>query len=476
MLNSLRSRLWLTYALAIGVALSIVGFVLIVYFARNPVQLLQAKVRLQVAADTFVHRAPTAKQLSLEKIKEATKRIDTSFDVRVLVYSNDGELLADSRGGKFPSLNVPIGNNLPKYRQRPTILVAKDESGKDWVYITRLFQEEYILVFATPRPVIGFWVALRSRGNDLLPTFRFAGVIALALGLIFAFWIAHWVLSPIRKMIDATQKVSAGEYSAIPLEGPKEVRSLAEAFNQMSEKVMNSQQSMKDFIANVSHELKTPLTSIKGFAQAILDGTADTPEARKQAASIIFDEANQMHQIVLELLDLARFDAGSVEMEMDDVDCNALLEKTVEKFLPLAREKNIEIETLLSEIPLVRGDDIRLMQAFSNLLDNAIKYSPPGKKIVVSSAQNGSNIEIEFRDWGRGIDADEISRIFERFYQTDKSRTAGTSKGYGLGLAITKEIITSHGGWITAHSQKGKGSTFKVVLPQANATEETKKH
>ncbi|HEY62436.1 MAG TPA: HAMP domain-containing histidine kinase, partial [Anaerolineae bacterium] len=310
MFNSLRSRLWFTYALVIGVALGIVGIVFVLYFAKNPVQSLQARIRLQTAAETIFKRVSNIESIPLEQLQESIARADQAFDVRVLIYNQKTQLIIDSRQGEVPPLNLHIPLLRLKEGQQVSVLSKKDESGNGWLYLPKLIPNSMILVVATPQPAIGFWAALRSRGNDIFPTLRRAGLIALFFGLILAFWIAHWVSSPLQKMIQATKKISIGEYTDIPIEGPREVRSLANSFNEMAKKVRDSQQATRDFVANVSHDLKTPLTSIQGFAQALLDGTAGTPQAQKQAASVIFDEANHMHNMVLNLLDLARFDSG----------------------------------------------------------------------------------------------------------------------------------------------------------------------
>jgi len=467
MFNSLRSRLWFTYALVIGVALGIVGIVFVLYFAKNPVQSLQARIRLQTAAETIFKRVSNIESIPLEQLQESIARADQAFDVRVLIYNQKTQLIIDSRQGEVPPLNLHIPLLRLKEGQQVSVLSKKDESGNGWLYLPKLIPNSMILVVATPQPAIGFWAALRSRGNDIFPTLRRAGLIALFFGLILAFWIAHWVSSPLQKMIQATKKISIGEYTDIPIEGPREVRSLANSFNEMAKKVRDSQQATRDFVANVSHDLKTPLTSIQGFAQALLDGTAGTPQAQKQAASVIFDEANHMHNMVLNLLDLARFDSGVITFRQDPIDCNALLNRVVKKFTPIADRASVSLKMNLAYIPTILGDDDRLAQAFGNLVDNAIKYSPSGSEVLITLKEVGDYIEISFQDSGIGIPPKDIPRVFERFYQADRSRQGGSQKGAGLGLAIAKEIISKHHGEIQVYSEPGQGSIFVVKLPIA---------
>jgi signal transduction histidine kinase len=234
----------------------------------------------------------------------------------------------------------------------------------------------------------------------------------------------------------------------------------------MSERVKQGQQSQRDFVANVSHELKTPITSIQGFAQAMLDGTVDTLEQRRQAAQVIFDESTRMHRLVLELLDLARLESGIAEMARLPVEMVSLLEGVVEKFAPQAHLSQISIALTAEEPLVVSGDTDRLAQLFANLLDNALKFSPPGDSIELRLSRDREFAEIAVADSGPGIPPQDLGRVFERFYQTDKSRRGGASRGIGLGLAIAREIALAHGGSITAFNRGDPGGTAVMAGSQ----------
>jgi two-component system sensor histidine kinase ResE len=251
------------------------------------------------------------------------------------------------------------------------------------------------------------------------------------------------------------------------------VRELVQAYNDMNARVLQSQMSQREFVANVSHELKTPITSVQGFSQAILDGTAGTPEAQKQAAQVIYDEAGRMHRMVLDLLDLARLDAGTLDLKCASVDLPALLREVAGKFAPQAHEAGVTIHVESQPaLPQVWGDGDRLAQVFTNLVDNALKHTPAGGSLTLraglsdstSDPRNGQ-VDVEVIDTGEGISADALPHIFERFYQSDPSRPGGEKHGAGLGLAIVKEIVGAHGGKIGVRSRPGAGSTFTVSLP-----------
>jgi two-component system sensor histidine kinase ResE len=227
-----------------------------------------------------------------------------------------------------------------------------------------------------------------------------------------------------------------------------------------------SQRSQRDFVANVSHELKTPLTSIQGFAQAILDGTADSDEARQKAAQVIYDESGRMHRMVLDLLDLARLDSGTADITMSPVKMIALLNAVAEKFSPQSQRAGVQIKVeSVENLPAVTADGDRLAQVFTNLVDNALKFTPQGGSILLHVSVVNGEMRVAVSDTGMGISAEVQKHIFERFYQADPARKGGEKHGAGLGLAIASEIVQAHGGRISVRSRQGEGATFEVFLP-----------
>ncbi len=347
----------------------------------------------------------------------------------------------------------------------------RDTSGSQWLYAARDFSGRAKLVVLTPRPRLR---ALSLLGADLLRPLVQAGLVALFFSLILAWLISRWVAAPLQKMSRAAREVAQGRYESQPEpDGPEEVKSLAVAFSNMVRQVQSSQKSQRDFVANVSHELKTPLTSIQGFAQAILDGTAEAPAEREHAAQVIYDESNRLRRLVEDLLDLARLDAGQIDFAREPVDLEALLGSVADRQRLLAEEKGVQLQNEVEGLPHIVGDGDRLAQVFTNLLDNAIKHTPRGGGVTLSSHVAGGRVEIHVDDMGPGIPEKERSRIFERFYQLDKARAAGQSRGVGLGLTISHEIIQAHGGSMGVESGAGGGSRFSVRLPVALAEDVT---
>ena len=494
MFSSLRFRLWLTYLLIVGIVIGIVGVALVIYLLRNPYAARLEVQRLRVISALLIQRtdagslgaAPTPDQL-----QAFVEQADKTLGVRVAVYDSKGSLIADSRASHaspLPDITVlrnRQANVLPQYR---------DGQLKAWLYHLQPFEGGYSLLVSSNRPRPPVQAILRDEFNG--PLVR-AGLLATLVALLLAIGVARWVSAPLQRMAETTRNVSdsgsLAEFRPLPLEGPSEVRTLAQSFNEMADRVQANQRAQRDFVANVSHELKTPLTSIQGFAQAILDGTANTPEALQQSAQVIYSDAGRMHRMVLELLDLARLESGIVDFERLPVDLHGLLQGILEKYSSIAQQAQVSLQlkssTSLAPIPTINGDADRLAQVFTNLVDNALKFTPAGGHVEIgmwteagtAGAKPGDWILISVSDSGPGIPEADLDRIFERFYQLDKSRSGGASRGVGLGLAIAREIVQAHDGTLSAYNirssatatataepdQHVQGSTFVVKLPVA---------
>jgi two-component system sensor histidine kinase ResE len=213
--------------------------------------------------------------------------------------------------------------------------------------------------------------------------------------------------------------------------------------------------------------LKTPLTAIQGFSQALLDGTAVSADSRRQAAETIHREATRMFRLATDLLDLARLDAGAAELHMAPVDVEALLAGLKERFAAIAASAGVILEMQVAErLSPVTGDADRLMQALGNLIENAIKFAPAGSRVIARAEVWPGEVCVTINDSGPGIAKADQERIFDRFYQVDSSRRGGENHGSGLGLAIAREVVEGHGGKIHVRSALGQGAEFSVHLPR----------
>jgi signal transduction histidine kinase len=440
------------------VALGVVSFVLLIYIARNPLIYRQDAARLLVVQSVLLKSQEKWIDLPPEVQQSFMDQLGSTYDTRILIYDNQQQVLTDSGRSTFTALGMP---RFPRLRNSA---VMRDGQGTAWLYLLRQLGNSHWLMVSVPRPSVPFRSILR---DDLFIPVVGAGIIALFFSLILAFILSRWVGDPLQRMVTASKEMPDKRTDPLKAEGPREVQELIHVFNDMTGRVQDSQRSQQQFVANVSHELKTPITVIQGFAQAIIDGTADSPLSKKQAAQVIFDESGRMHRLVLDLLELARLDAGTLVLKNELVDMQQLLGYIVGRFQPRAQQAKVVLNISVTNIPSIFGDSDRLAQVFTNLVDNALKYTPEGGKVEVLASSGEDHLSVDVKDTGVGIPNGSLPHVFDRFYQADPSRMGGEKHGSGLGLAIVWEIVQAHHGTITVHSIEGQGSIFTVILPLA---------
>jgi signal transduction histidine kinase len=308
-----------------------------------------------------------------------------------------------------------------------------------------------------------------------------------------ALFLSRSITRPIRALTAAADEIAQGRYEKrVPVNGEDELGQLARRFNVMAGEVQRARQTERDLLSNVTHDLRTPLTSIQGFAQALLDGTVEDPASFRRAAGIIYDEAGQMRRLIDDLLDLARFEAGAAPLCLEPLETGPWLQAIAGRLAPRVEAADLTWQTELAEpLPAIRADARRLEQAISNLVDNACKYTAAAGsaggpirlearavqarqrqcehalsgEVVVGKLpwREGLYLAIRIADSGRGIAPEDRRRIFERFYRADRARTE--TPGSGLGLAIVREIVLAHGGLLALQSEPGKGAAFTLLLP-----------
>jgi signal transduction histidine kinase len=383
-------------------------------------------------------------------------------EIRFIAVRND-QILSDSLNEFAPGESLPA------------LEIIEESALRDWLFVgfyrlaepndpnDRIPPQNLMLAFAKPRPEVSLLETLGELGNTLVIVVTQAILAGALIATLLAWLIARNIANPLQKLATAAQAVSEGDFTQrVPPVGLQEIRHVAKSFNSMSERVEDTQQAQRDLLANVSHDLKTPLTSIQGFSQAILDGTATDVH---KAATIIYDEAGRLARMVNQLTELARLRAGRLDMQRVPLDISAMVDAMVQGIEVVAQKKQIQLHTEYQTRHKIMGDGDRLAQVINNLLSNAVKYTPSGGQVWVSLENvNAQNISLTVRDNGIGIPQEDLMRVFDRFYQVDKSR--GPKRGTGLGLAIAQEIVLAHGGEIQAHSEgRGKGTVFRVVLP-----------
>ena len=224
----------------------------------------------------------------------------------------------------------------------------------------------------------------------------------------------------------------------------------------------------RDFVANVSHELKTPATSLKLLAESLEEAIDEDPLQARLFAAQLKNETERLAQLITDLLDLARLESEERVEYPDLVDVRGVLMSVLARMRRVAREKNITLQWKRfgrAAEYTVRGDETQLISMFTNLVENAVKYTPPGGKVEVTGGSEGNEIVVSVSDTGIGIPEGNLARIFERFYRVDKARSKATG-GTGLGLSIVKHVAENHGGRVTVESVLGEGTTFTVYLPR----------
>lgn len=466
MFSSIRSRLWLSYSLVIlAVLIGMIG-AMISTLNRSPLFYRQSVLELRLGQSNLAYKIRMNSSMTNAELKALIAQQARMDNIRYAIIDNLGRIVLDSGLGKYPPIpdfDVPLketGNDPIAFS------TFRDFDHHAWLYVLRPVNAEYSVLAASRQPVIELRAMLRD--EIIRPMFQgilIAVFMAFALGLFMSAWIG----SPLKRLADGTRQIEGGSYPVLEKEGPREIQELAESFNQMSKRVQQTEESQRDFLANVSHELKTPLTSIQGFAQSIQDGAASTPQELMQAANVIFDEASRMHRLVIDLLTLSRLEEGTANMHYAPVNLSLVLDQLDEKMLPQIQAAYLTIRKQIKSGMMVMGDGDRLAQVFSNLVDNAIKFTPRGGQITLRLDADQTSVLASVSDTGSGIPLQEETRIFERFYQVDKSRRGGSSRGIGLGLAIARQIVISHNGEIWVSSNPGKGSTFYVRLPAFDA-------
>ena len=291
-------------------------------------------------------------------------------------------------------------------------------------------------------------------------------IVAAAVLVINAL-VLRTITRPIGELNEGIARMSKGELSArVRVRGNNEFAGLARAFNSMSERLEQLDNSRSQFVSNASHELKTPLSTMKILIETLMYQDPLDPAMTKEFLTDVNKEIDRLNRIVSDLLTLVNIDNG-MKLNLAELDIGALLQEQARRLLPPARENGIELECAAVKEPLeVSGDALKLQQVVYNIIDNAIKYTPRGGEVHCALTRSGKKAVIRVTDTGVGIPQEDLPHIFDRFYRVDKARSRETG-GTGLGLSIVKQFVLLHGGTIDAKSAPGKGSTFIIELPLA---------
>lgn len=293
-------------------------------------------------------------------------------------------------------------------------------------------------------------------------------VVGLLVAIIAVYYTTTAFTKPFMEVNEIVQQYSKGDYNArIPISDTEEATQLALSFNAMADQLKDLEATRRSFVANVSHELRSPLTSMRGFLEAMQDGTIGPDEYEKNI-DIVLSETRRMTSMVNDLLDLARIESGKTAIKLEIFDINELIRRTLITFEARISERRMDVDIKFAqEQCYVEADPAQISQVLRNLIDNAIKYSPEDRKLRIATYALKREVYVSIQDFGQGIPTEDIPHVFDRFYKVEKAHTPSKQSGTGLGLSIVKRIIDQHGQRITLKSTKGKGSTFTFTLKRA---------
>jgi len=358
---------------------------------------------------------------------------------------------------------LPTAKDLPYFPSTVPAHLFEDAYWQDGKVMRVLFYRSHLLQITIAYAID----EVRSTLNELFSLMLYLLPLIFFVSLAGGWWLASYSLQPIEKITQTAREITARrlDQRIPPPPADDEIARLVATLNDMIARLEASFQQIRQFTSDVSHELRTPLSILMGELELALRSRR-SPEEYEQILSTALEEVIRLSKLVQNLLELSRAETGQINLTMEQLDLSLLLHDIVEDAEILAEAKNIQVHSSI-ETPLwIRGDKHRLYQAFLNLVDNAVKYTPENQTIAIRGARQGQNVVVEIEDTGIGIPAKDIPFIFRRFYRVDKARSRKI-QGQGLGLAIVQWIIHSHGGEIQVESTPGKGSCFRIILPVA---------
>jgi signal transduction histidine kinase len=387
---------------------------------------------------------------------------------RLLLLDAQHRVIFDSAGTET------VGNIIPITQSRHIANVGDGRTtlGRDDYFVAAvkippardpLFASYVVL--AQPQAL-----ATSAAAGDLATRLLLAGGAALIAAMLLILLVTRSMTRPLTQLASAAEDITAGNYARrVSIKGQDELGMLGSAFNRMAEAVERARKVQRDFLANVSHELKTPLTSLIGFSQALVDGSLLSDTERTRAALIVHEESERVLRMAQELLDLARVEAGSISMHITAVDLGGQLEQELEIVRPRGGTRGLTLElNVPDDIPPVAADPERLHQVIDNLLDNAVKYSAEGTTVSAVVRMSGGSVETVMSN-PVGAHRPDPDRMFDRFYRADPSRSAAAG-GVGLGLAISRELVAAMKGRLWADFDEAGNLRVHLVLPAARET------
>ena len=398
---------------------------------------------------------------SIDNVNQEILRDSSFYQARILVINQDLKILKDTYGleeGKtliskevINALNGQNSINTEKNDEYIEIVTSITDS------ITEETHGVLIMNFAIKN--------IKDLSSKLIRSATIMIISLLLIIIVLSIAVSGRFMRPLNKLVRDINDLQEGYMDElIDIEGYNEIQEVQKALNQMLQKIKTLESSRQEFVSNVSHELKTPLTSVKVLSDSLLAQEDAPPELYREFLKDITEEIDRENKIINDLLTLVKLDKSSSDITITSVNINDLLELVLKRLRPIAKLRNIELVYESYRVVMVEVDEVKLSLALTNLIENAIKYNVEDGWVRVSLNADHKYFYVKVADSGMGIPEEEQDVIFERFYRVDKARSRGTG-GTGLGLSITKNIILLHKGAIKVYSQEGEGTTFTIRIP-----------
>lgn len=473
----MKNTLYLKFLLAYLI-FGFFGFVVVATFAssmtedmlrRNKAESLYKVATL--VADTYATDLYTS-TTSLDTVKSELDMLDLYLTSTIWIISPSGSIILDSSTPYDVDNQVvvenfdPVGNSDTFYSIGTFFGSFEEEVlSVSAPIIINYKVQGYVVIHTTIRELDQFT-------NQILNISYITLIILFLLSLIILIFFTNLVYRPLRKITKATEEYASGNlHYQFQVDSADEIGYLAASLSYMASELARGEDDQKKLVANVSHDFRSPLTSIKGYSEAMLDGTIP-PEMHEKYLTIVQNESDRLIKLTNSLLTLNNLNTDGMILDKSDFDINEIIRQTAATFEGTCRQKRISLQLLLTGDSLYTNADVtKIQQVLYNLLDNAIKFSHKDSVIKIESIEKHNKILVSVKDQGIGIPKESIRQIWDRFYKTDLSR-GKDKKGTGLGLSITREIIRAHGENINVISTEGEGSEFIFTLPLSDKNDD----
>jgi len=459
-LKNLRTRLFLTYLVLILFSISLMG--ILFYFLTREHLLKNKGAYLESSAEVFIKFITPFVETESDLAPASRfflRQCWEQLDYQLQVIDTKGDVVADSRG-----FAVSAGKGDKKF------LIALEGRESAWTERTAEGQKmcRAIPIKLNSRIIGAVKLTVSLQEFDSLfavmrKYFVLTFLFSLFIAVLAALFFIRTLLKPLSRIRDTAVKIARGDLdSRVDYDSSDELGDLSKTINFMAEELKKLEQARSGFLGNISHELKTPLTIIKGFVITLL-GSPGIPKEWEHSLELINRETDRLTRLVNELLELTRLRTGRVNFQFTRTNLREILVNVYTGLVPKAEHAGLSLYlNIPPTLPAIWADADRIKEVCINLIDNALKYCTSGGRVEVEAIEKPETVEVYVRDNGPGIASEEIPYLFERFFRAGSPQKA---KGTGLGLAIVKEIVEAHKGIITVSSTVGQGSTFTIILP-----------